>query len=271
MWKHSHEPARGILKVCRISLLWIALGFVFYGCVDQGGELLPEKEERAFRRGVSLRNEGRNAEALLQFYDVIRKREVAPESHLEAGLLYLNALNEPSSAIYHFNRYLSYHPDGPEAERVKQLVNTALKEVVRSIPPFDNEVERLDVYTKLQSLEEENVQLRQQLAATRHDLAAWQEHSSQLQDALEQARARLAGTPTQVAPIVVEQRPYAQASPTPQNSGPRTYTVQPGDTLSRISREVYGTTGRWTEIFEANRDQLPSQNSLRPGQVLQIP
>jgi nucleoid-associated protein YgaU len=52
---------------------------------------------------------------------------------------------------------------------------------------------------------------------------------------------------------------------------PARYTVKTGDTLSRISREVYGTSGRWAEIFEANRDQLPSPNALRPGQVLEIP
>jgi len=254
-----------------LVLVFLALLCLLSACGDTHGELLPEKDERAFRRGISLRNEGRPREALLQFYDVIQKRPTAPESHLEAGLLYLNHLDDPISAIYHFNRYISFKPDGEEVDRVKGLINSGLKEIVRNIPPFNDKVERLDVYTRLQDLEEENVQLRQQLAAARQDVSAWQEHSGKLEQALAQAQSRLAGTPTPVAPIVVQERPALPPGARSEDGGPRTYTVQAGDTLSRISRQMYGTSGRWSEIFEANRDQLPSQNSLRPGQVLTIP
>ena len=52
---------------------------------------------------------------------------------------------------------------------------------------------------------------------------------------------------------------------------PPTYTVQPGDTLSNISRKVYGTTGRWRDIFKANRDRMATPESLKPGQSLRIP
>lgn len=250
----------------------LAASWFLGGCRDSSGELLPEKEERAFRRGVSLRNEGKNREALLQFYDVIAKRRVAPESHLEAGLLYLNHLNDPISAIYHFNRYISFKPQGEHVERVKGLINTALKEVVRDIPPFADEVERLDVYTRLQETEEANERLRQELARARQDLVAWQEHSTQLEAALQSARQQAANISTPVAPIIVQERPTSPAGTNPANAtGPRNYTVQAGDTLSRISRQMYGTSGRWAEIFEANRDQLRSQNDLRPGQVLRIP
>jgi BMFP domain-containing protein YqiC len=247
-----------------VVLFLLALG----GCRDGAGELVPEKDERAFRRAISLRNEGRYAIALEQFYDVITKRKVAPESHLEAGLIYLNHLNDPVSAIYHFNRYMSLAPGGEAVARVKGLVNTGLKEIVRGIPPFTDEVERLDVYTRLQSLEEENEQLRQQLARARQDIATWQQRGSQLEASLQQTREQVAGVRAPVAPIVVQERP---TRPPGAAQGPRTYTVQAGDTLSSISRQMYGSAGRWAEIFEANRDQLPSQNALRPGQVLRIP
>ena len=51
----------------------------------------------------------------------------------------------------------------------------------------------------------------------------------------------------------------------------RTYTVQPGDTLSLIARQVYGNAGLWTIIFEANRDTMSNPSLIRPGQVLKIP
>ncbi len=53
--------------------------------------------------------------------------------------------------------------------------------------------------------------------------------------------------------------------------GGQTYIVQPGDTLGAISRKFYGTTSRYMEIYDANRDRLRSPSSLVVGQELRIP
>ena len=58
------------------------------------------------------------------------------------------------------------------------------------------------------------------------------------------------------------------APPPPQLE---TYTVQAGDTLSRISKQFYGDAGKYMRIFEANKDQLNDPNKIRVGQVLKIP
>lgn len=57
----------------------------------------------------------------------------------------------------------------------------------------------------------------------------------------------------------------------PETSGSRTYVVRSGDTLSKISARFYGTTSRYMDIYEANRDQLSSPTTIRVGQVLVIP
>ncbi len=51
----------------------------------------------------------------------------------------------------------------------------------------------------------------------------------------------------------------------------RTYTVQEGDSLSKISKQFYGNPDRYMKIFEANRDQLKNPNQIQPGQRLVIP
>lgn len=51
----------------------------------------------------------------------------------------------------------------------------------------------------------------------------------------------------------------------------RTYIVQPGDTLGKISRKFYGTSSRYMDIYNANRDVLRSPNSVEVGQRLVIP
>ena len=51
----------------------------------------------------------------------------------------------------------------------------------------------------------------------------------------------------------------------------RTYTVQPSDSLSKISKQFYGNANEFMKIFEANRTRLDNPNEIRPGQQLIIP
>ena len=51
----------------------------------------------------------------------------------------------------------------------------------------------------------------------------------------------------------------------------RTYTVKSGDTLSKIAKETLGDANAYTEIFNANKDQLSDPDKIKPGQVLKIP
>ena len=47
--------------------------------------------------------------------------------------------------------------------------------------------------------------------------------------------------------------------------------VKAGDSLSKISKAMYGTTRHARLIFEANRDQLKDEDSISLGQTLVIP
>lgn len=55
------------------------------------------------------------------------------------------------------------------------------------------------------------------------------------------------------------------------SSAPRTYTVKPGDSLSKISREFYGDANKYMKIFEANKDKLTDPNKVNVGTELLIP
>ena len=49
------------------------------------------------------------------------------------------------------------------------------------------------------------------------------------------------------------------------------YTVQPGDTLSKIAKQYLGNANRYPEIFQANKDQLSDPDKIKIGQKLKIP
>jgi len=49
------------------------------------------------------------------------------------------------------------------------------------------------------------------------------------------------------------------------------YTVQPGDSLSKIAKQFYGNANDYQKIFEANRNTLENPDKIRAGQELIIP
>ena len=54
-------------------------------------------------------------------------------------------------------------------------------------------------------------------------------------------------------------------------SASQTYTVKPGDTLSKIAKEHLGDANAYMQIFDANKDQLKDPDKIHPGQVLRMP
>ncbi len=63
----------------------------------------------------------------------------------------------------------------------------------------------------------------------------------------------------------------ANAQGQSQGQAAQTYTVQAGDTLSKISKQFYGDSNEYMRIFYANRDKLSDPNKIQVGQQLSIP
>jgi nucleoid-associated protein YgaU len=59
--------------------------------------------------------------------------------------------------------------------------------------------------------------------------------------------------------------------PAPAAGGPRTYVVQPGDTLSGISLKLYNTSRHWEKLYEANRDKISDPGVMVVGTKLTVP
>ena len=285
----------GLLALC--ALLFAA------GC-ERGGSLpfASEDSDSDYQRGKQLIRQGRNQEALAAFLKVIAKRgEDAPESHLEAGLLYLQHIKDPLSAIYHFRKYRELQPNSKQAELVRQQIDAANREYARTLPahPLEDASVRLDYNDKLDSLQRENEQLKAELAALRGALPAGvatrprsgfdvpvpanpSPRAAEVEPVAEPSpilRAPLKPEPaagSRNAPeSIIRPAPNPRASPnTAANQPPagKRHAVQRGDTLSSLSRQYYGTSAKWRDIYNANRDILKSESeTLHLGMELRIP
>lgn len=63
----------------------------------------------------------------------------------------------------------------------------------------------------------------------------------------------------------------ATVTSTEEIVGEQRYTVQKGDNLSKIAKNLLGNANAWKQIFEANRDVLDNPDKIFPGQTLKIP
>ena len=63
----------------------------------------------------------------------------------------------------------------------------------------------------------------------------------------------------------------ARVDSTEEIVGQESYTIEKGDTLSKIAKTHYGNANAWKQIFEANRDVLDDPDRIFPGQVIKLP
>jgi LysM repeat protein len=71
------------------------------------------------------------------------------------------------------------------------------------------------------------------------------------------------------ADITVDQQRAAAVGSA--QTGSQSYTVKSGDTLSKISKQFYGSANEYMRIFYANRDKLSDPDKIQVGQQLIIP
>lgn len=212
------------------------------------GPVIQEVDDPAFERGRSYLKVGKETEALDEFLSVTRRMVECPKSHLEAGrlLLSLESRRDPVGSIYHFRRFLLLKPESREAPKVEQLIVAAEREIIRDLPgePYDD-------YLELIALKEENAKLKRQVL----------DYQARLGEPV-------SAVPLTANPVTQPVDPPAQPAPPPVI---RSYVVKQGDSLYAISRKFYGDSSHIDRIFKANRDSLPSKNSLKVGQTLRIP
>lgn len=63
----------------------------------------------------------------------------------------------------------------------------------------------------------------------------------------------------------------AAAAAATGSTSARTYQVQPGDNLSKISKQFYGDANKYMKIYEANKDKMTDPDHVKAGTDLIIP
>jgi nucleoid-associated protein YgaU len=84
-------------------------------------------------------------------------------------------------------------------------------------------------------------------------------------------QAEPASGPATVTTPAATQPPASEAPTSETSAATKTYTVEAGDTLWKIAKQVYGDGNQYLKIFEANKGLLKDPEHILPGQELVIP
>lgn len=271
--------------VLRFVLPLVAL-VALAGCAeDERQSYATETDEPLYRQAEQLKRANRNPEALSAYLKVIEKRgDDAPESHLEAGLVYLHHIRDPIAAIYHFRKFLALRPNSAQAPLVRQRIDAAIRDFARTLPaqPVESQLQRVDLIAALDKLKLENDLLKRQIAdlqGGRETAAPGDSSTTPVERAADDLSLSLNALPTVRTRPAPTERVRPAAAPTGRTASPapsapavaRRHTVRPGDTLSSLAQRYYGNRSRWRDIYQANRSQMRSESDLRVGLELVIP
>jgi len=236
-----------------------------------------ETDDPDYQYAVQLKWRGRPGEALSYFRKVIDQRgDAAPESFLDAGLIYLEDLQQPLDAYIYLKKYLELRPNAENKDLVEQRIEIATRELLRNLPVAiqgGSGGDRMEFLDEIDRLRRENDRLQTELLALRS--SAGTPRTSRTEVSLNPIPASTAVpvispvvAPTVTLPLANESTP----PPSTPASASRTHTVVQGETLYQLSRRYYPQDlGAGVErIREANRDQLRGDD-IFPGMVLRIP
>lgn len=228
--------------------VWVAAGLslgALAGC-RQSTRALDDQDrsQPLVTKAEARRAEGDVDGAVRLYNEAIMADPGAARAHLDLALLLHDQKRDPVVAVYHYRRYLELRPDTEKRAMIEDRIRLATQLLAARNAETDQQAT-----LRASDLEKENAALRLDIERLQRDISA-------LRAALERA------TPT-LTPVA--------AGDARGRGVHRTYRVKRGDTLAGIASQVYGDSGEWRRIFDANRDKISDKDNVPAGAVLVVP
>ena len=224
----------------RLSVFFAILASLTLLCVSCGPP--NERAHPAFRKGENKSKAGDYKEAVASYEKYLLLNPRSALTHSRLAQIYNDNLDDPLMAIFHFRKYLEFEPESPDADTVRAWISAAEKRYAE----------------KIRKKYPDKFTAEAELAAAKEREAKYRECVLKLRD--------------WNAKLLREIRMGKPVKETSSISGETsTYVVRPGDTLTKISRKIYGTSKYHSLIFKANRESLKTETLLKIGQKLRIP
>ncbi len=231
------------LKVAARNVLHLTAGYAILFTFTACDQVVRKHDAKQLAEAADANRRGDYVTALTFYEAGLDDTTASADTHFQMALICETKLHDPLAALFHFRRCLHINPKGTHAnearkscERLEPMVVTALSK------------ESMFSKTDAVALKNENQNLRKQIVQLKVQFAAM--------------------------PRPTPDKNARNTAPDPdlvKKMGGRTYTVEPGDTLEKISRKIYKDKSRIRDIQDANINNLPNPRNLQVGQVLILP
>ncbi len=172
-------------------------------------------------------------------------------------------------AVDYMTTFYNYYGITPDDERYNNILTSNIEKSlqrvfgVTDLRSTDLSAKAAEYLKSTGISDEEIAQLKQNLSGV--------EASSPAPAAEETGPAaeNTAPTATDTAPAATDIAPAAEVIPqtqVPENI----YVVKAGDSLSKIAKEKYGDSNKWTEIYNLNKDIISNSGIIYRGQELKL-
>lgn len=257
----------------RLLYLCVAAGVACLTVSCSGDKRLLDEQNPYYLRGIQLRKQNKYVDAAEAFRKCLRFSWAEASAHLQLGTLCEDHLDDPVQAVVHYRAYLELRPEAENAEMVHRWVERAERAclallltkypeaaIPRREPPPPQPHPEVTAGERERRLASKVKQLNTEILALRRELY------------IMAAGAVRGPAEPQAAPA----RPAPPAAPPKEPDAPppphvAVYVVKPGDTLSKVSRELYGSAEWWPKLRDYNRELLKGGDRLAPGMRLATP
>lgn len=206
-----------------------------------------EKAHPIFQKAEKANKEGKYQEAADGFEEYLDFNRKSKLTHYKLAGLYRDYLDDPFLAAYHYRQYLVYEPNSPDKKAIETWIASSERQFAKKIQQkYPKEFPSVSQLEKLQDDKSRLITYARQVK---------KQNARLLKKVREGSSGSYSGKGSVVAAEGMQE----------------VYTVQSGDTLTKISTKVYGTSKYYKLIFEANKDSMKSESALKIGQKLQIP
>ncbi|NCD32817.1 MAG: LysM peptidoglycan-binding domain-containing protein [Spartobacteria bacterium] len=246
-----------------IMIAWSVL--TTCGCGNKVARMEKSEENHPAMKKARIRKNAQDIDGAIRIYnDLLEREPKIVRAHLELALLYDEYKEDYVRAIYHYQRYAEKRPAADKQEMVDGLIRKARIHYAASLPDMPS-----GAVEEIALMKEENEALKDRIVALmeviHRDGGVSGTGAPPLEPKVEAALASVqSGDQTTVESL-------KKPKPKPAERAVGSYKVAKGDTLSRISKKVYGDPSRWREIYDANKREMKSPSSLTVGQTLVIP
>lgn len=225
-----------------LSILCISVILLITSCSPPN-----EKAHPVFQKAVKAYDAGKYQEAANGFQEYLDFNRKSAITHEKLAKIYGDHLNDPFLSAYHYRQVLVYQPDSPDREAIETFIIGKEKKFAEKMQQkypkdFPSITEFNQLKEDYKNLVFAAIKVKQRNAVLQKKLRG------------EIKITDLSGNEVVVAEGVRE-----------------VYTVQSGDTLTKIAKKVYGSSKNYKLIYEANKATMKSESALKIGQKLNIP